>query len=166
MLAGDFTGNSLEQLRSNGFAVLHIPYATIIEVFADFGMDVLFDEGTADDHLRRQIDRYEALSPGEKEAIGETLRAAAYDEIAGFIESLSAAILRRIDRISILPLHGAATSFQSVAAAVQLLTTYRPPEDVPALVRFEVIVGYDNGDKIVADFGNAADAVTFLASFD
>lgn len=166
MLAGDFTPNSLQQLRTNGFAVLHIPYPTIIDVFAKFGMDVYFDEGTPDGHLQDQIDLYEALSPDVKDAIGEELRSAARTEIEGFIDALSTTILRRIDRVSILPLHGAMISVQTAAVAVELLTNYRPPEEVPALVRFEVIVRYDNGDRIVADFSSAADAITFLGTFE
>lgn len=166
MLAGEFTPNSLQQLRTNGFAVLHIPYQTIIDVFAKFGMDVYFDEGTPDDYLQAQIDTYEDLSVEQKEAVGAELRRVAHDEISNFISALSNTILRRIDRVSILALHGAVISVQTVAAAVQLLTDYRSPDDVPALVRFEVTVSYDNGDKIVADFSSAADAIAFLKSFD
>lgn len=166
MLAGEFTGNSLQQLRSNGFAVLHISYQTILNVFAAFDIDVYFDEGTSDDHLQQQIDRYKALACDERAAIGQTLREAAADELDEFVGSLSRTILRRIDRVSILPLHGSTTSVGSVSAAVALLRGYTPPTEVGALVRFEVVVRYDNGDKIVADFGNAADAITFLESFD
>ena len=39
VLAGEFTSASLAQLRSNGFAVLHIEYATIIEIFGQFGIE-------------------------------------------------------------------------------------------------------------------------------
>lgn len=166
MLAGEFTANSLQQLRSNGFDVLHIPYETIIDVFAEFGIDVYFDEATTDSHIQAQIDRYGALSDEQRLAIGGTLRDAAADKISGFLDRLSTTILRRIDRVSILPLHGSATSVDSISAAVQLLRNYVPPTEPGALVRFEVNVRYDNGDRIVADFANAADAITFLESFD
>jgi hypothetical protein len=166
MLAGEFTSNSLQQLRTNGFTVLHVPYQTIIDVFAKFGMDVYFDEGTQDDYLQAQIDVYDSLKPADKEAIGAQLRAAAHAEIEDFIRALSATILRRIDRVSILPLHGAVISAQTVTSAVKLLTDYRSPDDVPALIRFEITVRYDNGDRIVADFSSAADAIVFLESFD
>ena len=58
------------------------------------------------------------------------------------------------------------TSVSSVDAAVRLLRSYSTPRDPGALVRFEVVVRYDNGDRIVADFANAADAVAFLETFD
>jgi hypothetical protein len=166
MLAGEFTSNSLTQLESNGFAVLHIPYATIIEVFAEFEIDVNYDEGTPDAHLQAQIDRYEALTTVGKTSIGAALRRSANDEIAGFVASLSEAILRRIESVSILPLHGSMTSVSAVKTAVRLLRGYSPPTEPGALVRFEIVVRYDNGDRIVADFANAVDAITFLETFD
>jgi hypothetical protein len=166
MLAGEFTPNSLQQLQSNGFAVLHISTQTIVDVFAAFGMDVSAEESTSDAHLQQQVDRYDALSSRQKLAVGQALRDAARDEIQGFIHSLSTAILRGIESISILPLHGATTSAGSVSAAVQILRSYTPPDKNAALVRFEVVVRYDNGDNVVADFASAADATTFLRSFD
>lgn len=166
MLAGEFTSNSLQQLKSNGFSVLHIPYQTMIDVFAESGMDVYFDEGTADAHLQAQIDTYETLSTDDKVRIGAALRLAAADEIGAFVESLSTAILRLIVSVSVLPLHGTKTSVSTVASAVHLLRNYSPSETPGALVRFEVIVRYDNGDRITADFANAADAIVFLESFD
>lgn len=166
MLAGEFTSNSLDQLRSNGFEVLHIPYQTIIDVFAEYDIDVFFDESTPDDHLQDQINIYEALSPSDKEAVGSSLRRVAKTEIDQFVGALATTILRNISSVSILPLHGSETQVSTVAAAVQLLATYVPPAEAGPLVRFEVVVRYDNGDRIVADFGSAADAITFLESFD
>jgi hypothetical protein len=165
MLAGEFTPNSLQQLRSNGFAVLHVSYQTIVEVFAKFGIDVRFDESTSDDHLQEQIDRYESLSEQQQKAIGESLQDAAKREIQVFIDALSTAVLRRIRSVSVLPLHGSITSITSVEAAIRLLANYEPPTEPGALVRFEVVVHYDNDDRIVADFASAADAIAFLESF-
>ncbi|MGI8903224.1 MAG: DNA methylase [Solirubrobacteraceae bacterium] len=166
MLAGEFARNSLQQLRSNGFVVLHIPYQTIIDAFATFDIDVYYDAETPDADLRTQIDKYHALSTAEKQAIGQALREAAFDEIRGFIDSLQTTIVRRIDSVSILPLHGSITSVSSVRAAITLLRDYASPTQPGALVRFEVVVRYDNSDRIVADFANAADAIMFLETFD
>lgn len=166
MLAGEFTHNALEQLRSNGIFVQRIPYQTIVDVYASFGIDVSTSEGTADSDLQFKIDRLDALSEDEKESIGDRLRYAASEEIKAFMEALSAAILRRISSVSILPLHGSETVVSTAKAAIKLLIEYAPPETPGALVRFEVVVRYDNGDRIVADFASAADAIAFLESFD
>jgi hypothetical protein len=166
MLAGEFTHNALEQLRSNGIFVQRIPYQTIVDVYASLGIDVSSREGTADSDLQFKIDRLEALSEDEKESIGDRLRYAASEEIKAFMEALSVAIMRRISSVSILPLHGSETVVSTAKAAIKLLIEYAPPETPGALVRFEVVVRYDNGDRIVADFASAADAITFLELFD
>ena len=166
VLAGEFTSSSLEQLRSNGFVVQRIPYQRVVDVYASFDIDVSSQEGTAEADLQPKVDRLEALSDDEKHSIGERLRDAASTEIEAFIEDLSVAILRRIDSVSILPLHGSETVVSTVKAAIKLLVGYAPPQTPGALIRFEVVVRYDNGDRIVADFANAADAIGFLESFE
>src|SRR5438876_6339317 len=45
VLAGEFTKNSLQQLRSKGFAVLHIPYGSIFAAFATLGIDASSRDG-------------------------------------------------------------------------------------------------------------------------
>lgn len=166
LLAGEFTGRSVEQLRSNGFVVQHIPYPTVVDVYASFDIDVSSQEGTAEVDLQPKVDRLQALSDDERHSIGDRLRGAAKAEIEAFIEDLSVAILRRIDSVSILPLHGSETVVSTVKAAIKSLAGYVPPQAPGALIRFEVVVRYDNGDRIVADFANAADVVGFLESFD
>jgi hypothetical protein len=166
MLAGEFSSTALEQLCSNGFTVQHIHYQTVVDVFASFDIDIYSREGTPDADLQLKVDRLEALSEGEKKSIGARLRDVASAEIKALMEALSSAILRRIDSVSILPLHGSETVVSTVKSAIELLVGYVPPQTPGALIRFEVVVRYDNGDRIVADFANAADAIDFLESFD
>jgi hypothetical protein len=165
ILAGEFTPSSLQQLRSNGFTLLHIPAQRIIEVFAKVNIDVDSDESTSDRHVQEQIDLYTGLSEAQRNVLGRALRTVARQEIKNFINDLEIAILRRIRNVSILPLHGTTNSIKSVEAATELLVDYRPPTKPGALVRFEVVVHYDNDDRIVADFASAADAIAFLESF-
>jgi hypothetical protein len=166
MLAGEFSSTALEQLCSNGFTVQHIHYQTVVDVFASFDIDIYSREGTPDADLQLKVDRLEALSEGEKKSIGARLRDVASAEINALMEALSSAILRRIVSVSILPLHGSETVVSTVKSAIELLVGYVPPQTPGALIRFEVVVRYDNGDRIVADFANAADAIGFLESFD
>lgn len=165
MLAGEYTPSSLQQLRSNGFTLLHVPAQTIIEVFAKVDIDVDSDESTSDRHVQEQIDLYKGLSKAQRNVLGRALRTAARQEIKNFINDMEITILRRIRNVSILPLHGTTTSITSVEAAIKLLASYSPPAEPGALVRFEVVVHYDNDDRIVADFASAADAISFLESF-
>jgi hypothetical protein len=170
VLAGVFTSGSLEQLRSNGFAVLYVPYDEIVSAFQKLGIDVAYDERTPDEHLARQIATYESLNEEEYEAIAEALRQTAPEEFHAFDEALQGSLSRRVDSITVMPLHGAPVECSTVREAIQLVRTLAQAKpaaqaDLP-FVRFEVIVRYSNGDRITANFAEAADAERFLGTFD
>lgn len=165
VLAGVWTEGSINQLRSNDFSVLHINYDTIVDVFRVQDIDVLYEESTPDRMLQAQIDRWEELSDGERENLGQTLRDAISTELKVFMDQLSATILRRVECISILPLHGRMIDCRSVREARRQINAHDPDSDIGPLVRFEVIVRYDNGDDIAAGFDSSEEAITFIDSF-
>jgi len=165
VLAGVWTKGSLEQLRSNGFSILFINYDTIIDVFRGWDIEVFYEENTPDRVLQDQIERWEALSKTDREALGQELRDAISNELKIFMDDLSKAVLRRIECVSILPLHGRVTDCQTIEAAIEFIESYDPSAGSRPIVRFEVIIRYDNGDRITADFGSPADAIVFLGSF-
>jgi hypothetical protein len=165
VLAGLWTNGSLDQLRSNGFSILHIPYETIIEVFRQWDIEVYYEENTEDWILQNQIDRWDALGVDEREELGDALRDAISNRLKVFMDDLSKTVLRRIECVSVLPLHGRITDCQTVDKAIELIESYDPGADAGPVVRFEVIIRYDNGDRITADFGSPADAIAFLDSF-
>jgi hypothetical protein len=165
VLAGVWTKGSLDQLHSNGFSILHIPYERIIDIFRRWDIEVYYEENTDDWVLQNQIDRWDALSVDEREELGDGLRDAISNELKVFMDDLSKTVLRRIECVSVLPLHGRITDCQTVDDAVELIESYNPDADAGPVVRFEVIIRYDNDDRITADFGSPADAVAFLSSF-
>jgi hypothetical protein len=165
ILAGVWTEGSLNQLRSNGFSILHIAYDTMIEVFRQWDIEIYYDESSTDDSLKRQIDRWDKLSDSDRDGIGELLREKAKKQLDAFMSDLSRTILRRIERISVLPLHGSAVECVTVSDAVELIKSHDPNLPAGPLVRFEVVIRYDNGDRITADFASPADAIAFLESF-
>jgi len=165
VLAGLWTKGSLNQLRSNNFSILHISYETIIEVFKSLNIDVYYEESTSDDYLRQQIDRWESLSDADRVAIGAILRTMIDHDLTVFIDSLALTVLRRIDSVSVLPLHGATTECETVEDAIKYIAGHDSRDATGPLVRFEVIIRYDNQDRITAHFSSSADAVSFLRSF-
>ena len=74
VLAGVFTGGSLQQLRSHGFAILFYPYEVIVQVFAEAGLDVAFDEDTPDKLVQRKVNACNALTPRQREILVGRLR--------------------------------------------------------------------------------------------
>jgi hypothetical protein len=165
VVAGNWTKGALQQMLSSGLEVLHISYEETVAVFANVGVDIDIDEDTPDSYLQDQVDEWEALDETDKELAGDALRACDPEGFARFQGALEATILRAVERITVLPLHGVAVSVPTVAEAISVIRSYVNPSETPSLVRFEVSVRYSNGDRIVGEFAGAADAIDFLETF-
>jgi hypothetical protein len=166
VLAGVFTDGSLDQLRSNGFAVVYVRYQTIVDIFRIFGVDVYFDESTPDGHVLQQIDLYKQLDGMQREALRASLRQAVSDQLEHFRAALKRTVLRHVESVSVIPLHGKLQAFDGIGSAIDMILGYAAsgPAELP-LLRFEVVIRYSNGDRIVADFEHAEDTVGFLRSY-
>lgn len=165
VLAGVWTDGSLNQLRSNGFSVLHIRYEKMIQVFKGSEIEIFHDETTSDASLQEQIECWSRLSSGERDELGNALRAAISEELEAFVSDLARTVLRQITSVSVLPLHGTATECGCIDEAIALVQAHDPRSSGGPFVRFEVIIRYDNEDRVTADFASPADAVSFLESF-
>jgi hypothetical protein len=165
VLAGVFTAGSLDQLRSNGFAVVYVPFEVIVDVFRQFGIDLNYNEATPDEYLSAQIEAYERLKPADLEELAKALRDTVPEQFNGFFTGLGSAVLRRIKRVTVLPLHGEEATFEDVQEAIAMVRQYKGPDAPLPLVRFELMITYTNGDRIAAEFADSADAVSFLETF-
>jgi len=166
VLAGVFTDGSLDQLRSNGFSVVHIPYGTVVDIFNKFGIDISAEESTSDEQVQEQVRRYDSLDQTERRVLRAALRHAVSDQLHDFTTKLTMTVLRHVESVSVVPLHGRPQTFDDVLAAIEMIRGYGGVADLPLpLIRLEVIVRYSNDDRIVAEFGQAEDAVNFLDSF-
>jgi hypothetical protein len=166
VLAGAFTNGSLEQLRSNGFSVVHIPAATVAGVFGSFGIDIAAEDSTADEQVQEQIGRYGNLLPSELQGLRGRLRQAVSDQLQDFTEALRTVVLRRVETVSVALLYGEPRSFVALEDAISMLRQQAatPPPSLP-LARLEVSIEYTGTDPIVDQFGEAEQAVRFLESF-
>lgn len=165
VIAGQWTAGALEQLRTSGFSVLHIPYSEMVAIFAQSSLDIDSAEETPDEYLQHQVDKWEGLSDEQHEAVGAAIRSCSPEAFERFIASLAASILRAIESIRILPLHGIGQECGSVKEAIAILSSYRTPVSVPSLVRFEIYIRYSNGDRIEGSFASASDAEAFVRTF-
>ena len=161
ILAGVFTEGAIKQLESLGFTVRHFSYDDVVNVFREFHVDALFDEKTRDAEFRRKIRAYGGLSVQRKAVLARKLVAARSEDVQRFMAALSATVLRRVDRVEILPLYGLPRRVQTVAAAVRLLEEYHEAAD-GGLERYEIRVYYNNGDLIEGKFKDKASAIAFL----
>ena len=166
VVAGEWTSGALEQMRSSGFAVLHVRYADIVETFAKFGIDLDTGEDTPDEYLRAQAEKYRLLTSSDRDAIGLALCSESSDEYQAFRIALEGSLTRRIVHIVIIPLYGGRLNFASVEEAARAIRDYDTSgQAVGEFIRFEIQMKYSNDDMINATFRRADDAAAFLDTF-
>jgi len=173
VLAGEFTPNSLRQLKSIGFGVLHIPYASILAAFNELGIDASSEDGiggTTEDQFREKITKWESLTqPQATSRFLAKLRALHQHEIADFTQQLESALIRLVASVRLTVLRGHSVECPDVDSAIAYLIeeekSYRLREEGEQREAFEVRVRFNTGAKIEATFPKRAEAISFLRSF-
>jgi hypothetical protein len=163
VLAGEFTNGSLEQLRSQGFQVLHFPYETLIDSFASEGINIRFDESTPDDDFRMCAEQIATASDKVMQRIKEHLIQANSIQIAQFYAALDARLGRSIERILVIPLYGRTNQFVSIEEALKFLDSHAIYEGSGEFRKYEVFVEFSNGDKVDAFFNTKQKVREFLS---
>ena len=165
VLAGEFTEPSLEQLRSHRFTLIYCPYQTILQAFANEGVDVSFEEGTSEEVLQQQVDSFEQLNASQREKIAEQIRTLHSEQFEEFFKSLRHSLIRRVECVIVLPLSGGQHRFDTVEDAVEYISNYDQSTPSSDFVKYEVNVRYSNGDDIRGTFHDKERAIEFLSSY-
>jgi hypothetical protein len=173
VLAGEFTNNALQQLESKGFAVLHVPYESILAAYQELGVDASSRDGvlgTTEEHFREKITKWESLpQPQATNRLLAKLKALRQPEIDNFKQRLDAAIMRRVNSIRLTVLRGHSVECSNVDSAIAYLIeeekSSRVREDAEQREAFEIQVRFNTGAKIDATFLKRAEAIAFLRSF-
>ncbi len=164
VVAGEWTAGGLTHMLSQGIQVLFVPRETVVGAFAQFGIDLSFDEGTPEAHLAAQADAWEALDDGRRAELIRTLANMAPESYAKFRERIVTHLTRRVTRVLVLPLFGSSLAFDTTEEAAEALRHIDDVVPDPALLRVEIQIRYSNDDRIDANFESAADAIDFLGS--
>ena len=163
ILAGVFTSGSLTQMRTSGFEVALFPYQSIVAAFASVGIAAEFDENTPDATFQATIDLIEAISPQMRLQLKQHLVDSNQVLLDRFFSELQTTLDRQIDRIILIPLHGQQNEFTTVTDAIMYVTSYSENElREGGFKKYEIIVRYNNDDKIDASFQNKEKAIAFL----
>ena len=165
VVAGDWTSGGISQMESQGINVLHLPMSTIVDAFATEGVDFYFDEGTAQEQMASQVEKWESLSTDQQHNVIEALRDKASGQFELFSNRIREHLSRKVQSVLITSLHGRTRTANSVAEALALLSSLEieePNINDLELMRIEVQVRYSNTDRIDASFKNLSDAITWL----
>jgi hypothetical protein len=163
VLAGEFTGGSLTQLKSLGFGVLHFPYETVVKAFHKFGINATSDESTEEKEFRKKIDSWNRL-PNKADVAKELLKLNKKN-VEEFFSSLYESASRFIERIIVLPLHGQEAISNSITEAIDFLKKYSEDKPKLPIAKYEIIIRYNTGEKIEASFNDNKATIKFLESY-
>lgn len=165
VLAGVYTEGAIEQLRTNGFHVLHFEYELIVEAFRSVGFDAGFDEETSEAAFARKQRAWDRLSGKKRNGAWFRLRSLGKDRIDGFMSELLRSVNRTIVAVRIIPLHGTARECSTIPEAIDFVKDYAESSTRSPLIKYEVQVRYDNRDAIDAQFQCREDVLDFLDHF-
>jgi len=162
VLAGIFTKNSLEQLRSLGFRVLYFPYDTLVAAFATEGIDIAFDESTPDAVFRKCVKKIDSASQRRINRINQHLVAANQEQLDEFIAALSSRLDRVVEKVILIPLYGTLNEFDSIDDAMKFIDKHSTSGSSGDFRKYEVIIKFSNGDRVEGSFGNKLRVREFL----
>jgi hypothetical protein len=162
ILAGEFTGNSLTQLRSLDFNVVYIAYSDIVQTYLKNGINIAFDEETPDHHFTRALASIAAAGDKFQEKIIADLRASNRAQLDAFLGNLKKKLLRHVDKIFVVPLFGKEYQFSNIEEVIEFIKDNSPLNTDGTFRCYEIIVRYSNGDKLEASFADKAEAERFL----
>jgi hypothetical protein len=165
VLGGEFTKGSLDQLASLGFCVLHFPLNNVIEAFATVGVDANWSENTSEAEFEQKIRQWNHVPQDQKHRVAEALITKRRRYVQRFIRELERSITRQVASIRILPLHGTALECSSIKHAIEVLSAYDEGHNSHPVIKYEISLQYNNGDKIEGHFENRLDALQFLEQY-
>lgn len=171
VLAGEFTRNALSQLESKGFAVLRIPYNSILEAFQEVGIDAAsVDAITTEEEFRIKIKQWEQLPQQVTlERFLKSLYRLHAAEVAEFQARLEASLLRGVVSVRLAILRGHTIECSDTGSAIAYLIeeekSYQLRDNGEQRELFEIVVRFNNGAKIEATFPTRQEAITFLRRF-
>ena len=163
ILAGEFTAGSIEQLKSLGFRLLHVPHSTIVDAFSFAGIDARFDETIPDEEFQRRVDRIEAMDRLEIQELHHRLVEDCKPLIDDFLGELADALDRMVDSVTILPLSGEEHVFESLSDAERFVDGFYSERNLGPFQKYEAIVKYSNGDRIEGSFVDKKGLKRFLS---
>lgn len=164
VLAGEYSEGGIQQLRSAGVEVLHVPFGTIAEAFRRHGLEIDYPEKATPEQKAKLNRALERVSDATLDAIPSSLAQAIRGEYRQFEQRLEAAISEAANRVRIVTLFGDETVYGSVREAIREL-------EYPTRVReldtntprgYEVFIEYPSGARVTGRFQSKAELISFL----
>lgn len=165
VLAGEFTENSLNQMRTEGFKLLYFSINAVEEAFGSQGIDAHWDEGTSEEELINRIEQLEALTETQLQQIGDYLINNNAESWKTFSTYIRNALERTLESIAVISLFGDSKVFCNIQDACAYISNEENEVTFTkdSFYRYEIVVKYSNGDKIDMQFKERQAAIASLS---
>lgn len=164
ILAGEFTEGAIAQLKSVGFHLLYFPYEIIVKGFNKFGIDASSEETTSEKEFQAKIKKWKSFE--ERDKLARYLLRLNKEQVKIFFSTLEKAVSRFITSISITVLHGEPHTVRNIENAIQFIRSYKSGNENLPVLKYEILIKYNNADKVEGTFKDSNSAVEFLSSFE
>ncbi len=167
ILGGVFTDGALSQLKSHGFSVLYFEYDKILKAFSDINLDIFFDETTSFDLIKKKIKHLDRLSKVQYREVVQSLIKENQREINIFFKQIDSYILRKVQSVKILSVYGQWQNYRDIKGAIKAIEkpSLLPPPDEMKFIKFEIVINFNNKDKVEGQFSSQKEAMRFLHFF-
>ncbi len=162
VLVGIFTASSIEQMKRAGFHTLYVHRSAIIGAFHTAGVPIDFAEDTPDRDFRIAVNALQRLTTAQREKFKKDLRHKMGQDFTKFVAELAEALGSKIRKIVVTPLFGASSEFLTLDDAKRFLDADMKSPATVALSKIDILVCFNNGDRIDASFQKPAKARAFL----
>jgi hypothetical protein len=137
----------------------------IVKAFRIMGIDVYFEENTAEEYFEKQIALWGKLTDARKDKIYKKIMEQNSSEIEQFMASLQSKLDRKITGVHIWMMFGKQYIFATVGKATEFIASINTNDISPEFNRYEAEIQYSNGDIIKAAYHSQSDILVFLSSF-
>jgi hypothetical protein len=164
VLAGEWSEGGLQQLRSAGIEVLHIPFRTIVNVFHAQGIRLDYPEKATIQEKAALNRILERLTKGELGTVSAAMWNAIEPDYRRFETKMANAIMEVPLRVRIITLYGDEIEYKTVAEAIRELEnpTVARELDLTVARGYEVFIDYASGSSVAGRFQNKKELVQFL----
>ena len=164
VIAGEYTAPSIDQLESCGFGVLYFEYQTVVNAFAEFGVDVSTEETTPVAEIKDKVKAFEALTEEQLLGVYALIAESNKEKIKLFMGKLTESLDRQIDSIVVTPLYGKSHKFSSIGDVSAFIKDFDQDsvEDEIEFNQLFIRVVYGNKDEVTGEFKSKKRALGFL----
>lgn len=166
ILGGEFTDGAMNQLKSKDINVLYISYSKIVEAFRIKNLDIDYSEKASEKQKASLVKAWQNLGSSDFVDINRTLSDLISFDYGKFVQSARSALLRKVDKVRIIPLFGNEEIFSSISDAIIAIGEFEMIFSGREIFhKFEVSIIFSNGSRIDGAFREREEILNFLAMY-